>query len=559
MQLKLKESEIVFMELYSDPCALTECIMPENQKASHTWDEKECKCVRIRNYQHGMLNYSYIYANDSRKSPKENFNLKKISGTCFNIAARNLGKSYFLIIDVFLTLIHTIGSESLLASCDDTHLKKIATPVLNLCREHPFFRIFKKSGKIDGIKAQPIEIQTEQGHTLYGRNEKVDDPEPGVQFHSIHASTTWYEEFSYATKKGTEKRIDSVDSLGCIERLSGIPDIRVGSPLGDILYNTDNKKFTCRLPQFVRADWSTQTADEQALKYGGRNSMGYKLNVEAEPTEGAYGKWDMEKIRKCMVMDKRIKYFEIPKKLFEDLDNYPETQWRDLIGERLSKNLILSRLPCKKCIISSDIGTTGSQSEVCIFFLDHDNKWKYEYQISLFHLSIRQQSYVFEWLYYAIGGAFISLDCSNADGAAIRENLKLFKMPTGQRIPVDHLFEFKMQENMVVGVEVDADEKIILDNNRKPIEKELNTKHHAVANLVEIFDKLLVEIPYDEKFLMQFTAYCEIRLAAGKVTWKSSIDEHLLDSWLQFSLAAWATENKNLKKIEKKPRCPGVI
>lgn len=65
--------------------------------------------------------------------------------------------------------------------------------------------------------------------------------------------------------------------------------MRVGSPLGDMLADKNNKKFICHLPQYVRPDWNKKTEEEKISKYGGRFSTAYRLNVEAELLEGAYG------------------------------------------------------------------------------------------------------------------------------------------------------------------------------------------------------------------------------------------------------------------------------
>lgn len=66
----------------------------------------------------------------------------------------------------------------------------------------------------------------------------------------------------------------------------------------------------------------------------------------------------------------------------------------------------------RNIIIASDIGTTGSPSEVGIFFGDENGKWRYEYQISLFKLTTKEQGHVFEWLYrfwdYKKGATFVS-------------------------------------------------------------------------------------------------------------------------------------------------------
>jgi len=130
MYTKMTEKEIRFMECWYDPITLTECLISENIKASHTWSYN-AKCIKVRPYQFAMMNYSYHYGINPNKSDRDNFSYKKVAGTIFNIAARNIGKSYFLLIDAFLTVIHGAGDESCVASCDDTHLKKIGKKSIN--------------------------------------------------------------------------------------------------------------------------------------------------------------------------------------------------------------------------------------------------------------------------------------------------------------------------------------------------------------------------------------------------------------------------------------------
>jgi hypothetical protein len=543
MYAKLSEAEIQFMEMWYSPVAMIECLIPENIKASHTWNEKpETKCIKLRPYQFAMVNYSYLYANNPKLDDKQNFTLKKLAGTLYNIAARNIGKSFLLVIDAFCTMMHGAGDESCVASCDDLKLKKIAAPLVNLCREHPFFSIYKKIGKSEGITTHPsVELSTQHGHVCYGRNEKVDSPEPGLQFHGVHAKTWNYDEASYMSVAGTEKRIDSGSSLGYIERLSGIPDLRIGSPLGEILRDKKNRRLVCRLPQYVREDWTHETQRDQAGQYKGESSIAYKLNVEAEITEGAFSKWDMERIRKhCLKTDIRIKFFEIAKDLFTGLENLSELERQAQINERLSKKLILVRVPSKKTIIASDIGTTGSPSEIGIFFGDTNNRWKYSYQISLFKLTVKEQAYVFKWIYDILGEAFLVLDHTNADGRAITECLI-----KDLKLPAENISDFVMTRNIEVDFQRNAKGEVVKDKTGKPLMKEEYTKSWAIQKLEEMFYNSRVEIPYDEKFLSQFSNHWEKLSPGGRPTWGSSTEEHLVDTFLLFALCAWEKEFKN--------------
>ncbi len=278
----LTTNEIDFICGLHDPICIKESLFPENIKSCHTWVEEDCKLLKIRNYQRSWQNYSWLLCDENTLSKKENFKKKQLAGTCYNIGSRNTGKSFdFLQIDTPINIFLNAGRESCLISATSGFLKKVANPILNIMKEHPFFKLLQKTGKSQGIRGgEDMEIQARHGHTWYGRNEKINDPEPGSKLQGLHYDTLGYEEISYATEKGQEKRVDSGSSLGVIERFSGIPDIKIGSPLGDILYEENNKKFICRLPQYVRNDWDDSRREEMAEKYKSKTSMAYKLNVD---------------------------------------------------------------------------------------------------------------------------------------------------------------------------------------------------------------------------------------------------------------------------------------
>lgn len=939
MHEPLKEEEIEFMEAWYDPIALSECLFPKNHKSPQKWCESpNFECVKTRNYQFVMHDFSSLYADDPKLDPRKNYDIKRVSGTCYNIAARDLGKSFWLWIDVFCYLVRERVGESMLAAPNNEKLKKICDPLLNMCREHPFFEIFKKQGKVDGIKAQPVEISTFAGHTLYGRNENVDDIErAGEAFHSVHAKKRWYEEFcvdgktqihyalkdgtthcttidriinygiykdalfysynfdkkqielkpvtntfkkqvkkadyytltfedfgnrstrylkasrnqpiwtqdgykkvedlkigdlfytqnytkfteiqkqaligtllgdacitrknrncnfslvfvhgkiqedylkykkdcflnlfksfrrdlsniikyqktsyggnvgrlcsdtcvaleefstikkpnlnielinkyispislafwlmddgqlqsnkgktkktkvlkfntqgfkkedqikligvlknkfgiefqlveenrfnkkyfslkldnknslkfielvkdyihptlyykiynncelcdliykkeipnfirldenlefllqevklldikretktwtmydveikdnhnffangilisnSYATKKGQEKGIDSEDSLGCIDRLSGIPDLRAGSPLGDLLKDKSKRTFICRLPQFVRPDWSDSVREIKAKKHKGKYSPSFRLNVEGEILEGAFSKWDMDRIRKnCLKTDKHIKFFEINKEIFQGIEDFQENKESEKeLLERLGNSLPIVKLPSVKKVIASDIGTTGSPSEVGIFFGNKNSDFVYEYQISLFKMTSKEQAFIFNWLYRVLDGAFICVDNSNADGQDIVERLvKEYKVPR------ENISDYNAKSNTNVGWKLDENGKVLKDDKGKPLELEVYTKKWAVQQLETIFYDGKVDIPYDEKFLDQFANHFEKPGSSGRPTWGSSTDEHLVDMFLCFAFCVWDKCWRDTQKLAKNERPIGYI
>jgi hypothetical protein len=523
---KLTDSEIEFMSCWFDPICMIECLTPTNIKAPHVWSEPDCELLKLRPYQFAMVDYSYLYANDDKLSSKENFRNKQGAGYLLNVAARNLGKSLFAVIDAFLTLIHGEGDESCLASFDFAHLKKIATPVANLANYHPFFDLYRKKGKecvrfIGG----GMEIDTTLGHTMYGRNENINSPDPGTAFHSLHVKKNIYDEVSYMSEEGRKKMVDAMSSEGCIERLAGIPDIRLGSPIGKMLRDESKRNWICNMPQYVREDWDEKTKAEKIEEYDGESSPMYKLNVLGEAIEGANSMFDMARIKEnSYTTKKRIKQFDIGKETYFKFD----------------KVLILDKHPAEMSIIASDIGTTGSPSEICIFF-GNQEMLKWRYNISLYMLTTQEQAKVFKWLYDKLENVIISLDCTAGEGRSIADELVILG------VPQDKIVRVMFNSKMVVGFEMNDDQSIKYDDKGNPIHKLERTIDFAVMQLEKVLYHGLVEVPHSEKFLREFANYFSVMTGTSKRFGSTSTD-HLLQSFQCMSIARFQCEFANLNK-----------
>jgi len=866
LQEPLTEKEINFMQAWHDPTAMTECLIPVNMKAPHLWKNEDCELVRIRNYQFAMQNYSHMYADNDTLSRKQNFQNRKKAGDLINIAARNIGKSFLLIIDAFIELMHGNGDESCIASFDHKHLMKVCKPLSLLANFHPFFQIFKRQGK-SGVRftGGGMEVDTMKGHTMYGKNEKVKEPDPGTDFHGLHYRWFGYEEFSYASKKGTEKRVDSGNSEGYIEKISGIPDIRIDSPLGQILAEPKNKNIICRLPQFCvgegskismadfttkniedvnvgdeifsvtenkphrlrsgyvtnkvyngiketvllsngindlfltsdhklltkmskfyrswkswdeldknrhqiyyfknyiniledyykgvflgfletegsfkqhgreksigqkiekealrwllnhldlkyteckdkkdsnfsyfylsvdnnifidsiysdleenkdvqigfiagciygdgcvhfnkktnhrditivqknkvkiiekilnlaeikysrqkricdtnfghfegfqyilhryeiplclpfskkseiyrkltknnslmsiqhrkvfvkkkenkkvydltttcgtfvangflvhncREDWGSDTKQEMIDKYNGESSYGYKLNVKGDIIEGAQGFWDMERLRKACRYGKTgttVKFFEIDKKKYQKLDQI----------------LILDRLPCKQCYVASDIGTTGSPSEIIIVFFDGE-KYNYHYNIALYKLTTHEQAKVFAWIYERLGGAYISLDSTNADGRSIADDLR-----RDTTIPADEIIEVRMNKNLEVDfLKDEVTGKVMKDSNGKPLMREERTIDWAMTRLEKLFfQDEAMRIPTQEKFISTFSDFIVKQVGMKRTYGTLTGNDHLHQSFQCFAIAQFLNEFRQQVAKPRPKRCYGTF
>jgi len=525
MYQNLTNDEIDFILALHDPITIKESLFPENIKAPHLWGEEDCQLVKIRNYQMAWQNYSHMFCDDDRLTKKQNFQKKKDAGICYNIGARNSGKSFdFIQMDCPVNIIISEGRESCLGSATDGFLKKVSNPILNILREHPFFKIFKKTGKSQGIQAgNNIEAQTRHGHTFYGRNEKIGSPEPGTKFQGLHYDTLHYEEISYATEEGEEKRVDSGHRFGIIERFSGIPDIRIGSPLGKILYSKENRKWICRLPQFVRADWDDNRRNYMIEKYNGESSMAYKLNVLGEIIEGAEGFWDIERIKKkCLNKERRIKHFDIDKKKFQNFRSH----------------IILDRLPAEQIYCCADIGAGARPTEIIIVFFNN-KKYQIHYNITLNKLTSREQASIFAYIYEKLGGCFIGLDTTTDYG--IIEYLK----NDYDYVKNEHLFPIDLRKNIDIEFETNEDGRIIRNKAGQPIIKSMIAIDWAMSQLEKLFYEGLIDLPLDNKFFKEFAGFKVLQTGLRKSYGSSTTDDYH-QAFQIFAICRWFNEWRQL-------------
>jgi hypothetical protein len=537
LQVEMTEEELEFMELFHDPTALVENLFPENIKAPHTWDEYECECVYLRPYQFMMQDYSYMIAQNDDLSKKENMRLKKGAGDVLNIACRNVGKTYLgLNINKCINILHASGDEACVASYDDKHVARIAQQITHIYQNHPFFKMYMLKGKDSGVTKKPLQILTKSGHLLQGVNEQIKGNSPGEDFYSLHYKKLSYDEAQMMTDAGTEKRIESTDLEGCVERFFGIPDLRIGSPMGKILKDPKNKRSICRFPMQIYQGWDEKTKEEKIAEYDGEGSLGYKLNVLAELIEGARGFWDIERLRKTALKPKlKVKTFEVTKENFENFRNH----------------LVIERIPCDKVLIGADIGRSSSPSEIIILF-DVGNKYKYVYNISLFKLIGKEQAEVFKWLYDKLDGAFIALDATGGLGDAIADELVI-----EHNIPTEHVIRVEMLKMLDVDFEKDGEGNILVDNKGKEIIKRKRTIDFAMERLESLLYESRVEVPYQEKWLKEFSGFVQLSTPSG-LKYDSTTTDHLHQAWQCVSIAEWIAKYKDLIFSSENDICWGT-
>ena len=539
IKTSLTEKEIEFCEHFYSPCSLIENLIPVNINTPQIWPR--CDTMYVRDYQQTMLNYSYMYADDPKLSKKENFRIKKLVGDCYMIGARGIGKSFMLIIDCVLSIIHNF-KEITVASCSNEKLVKVTNPIASFVDSHKFLKIFHlKDSRKKSVNRDPLEITSEIGCKVYGVNEQSDTSvDAGKEFHGKHSTIRFYEEKSYSSAEGEIKAVDAVDhEIGCIERPSGIPDLCVGSPLGKIIDNPKMKPWIWRLPMMVMQSWDEKMEQDRIEFYKGRNSAQFRLNVLAEVIEGAFGYWDMARLRESSLnMKKQIKFFEIGK------DEYHTFEQR-LIIERMSG--------ATQCFISLDEGYGAAPTEINIIFYD-GKKYKYVYNICLFRLTNIEQEKIIKWIYDKLGTAFIASDCTGGSGTLIE---LLFK----DGVPEDHLHIVKFTENIEVGFEYidnDPEKDILLDRNGNPIMKQEYCMDFAEKELQRLIYTEQLEVPIDEKFLNQFTNRF-VKKVGTKTLYKSKGEDHLYASFLVWAISRFFNEFKILKNKSQAKVCLGIF
>jgi hypothetical protein len=275
----------------------------------------------------------------------------------------------------------------------------------------------------------------------------------------------------------------------------------------------------------VRSDWDEKTKAEKIEEYDGETSPMYKLNVGGEAIEGANSMFDMNRIKEnSYTTKKRVKQFEVGKETFD----------------RFDKILVIDKQPAEMSIIASDIGTTGSPSEVCIFF-GNNELLKWRYNISLFMLTTQEQAKIFKWLFDKVENGIISLDCTSGEGRSIADELEILG------IPKDRIVRCLFNSKIVIGFEINNDGSVKYDNNGNPVYKLERTIDFAVMQLEKILYHGLCEIPHSEKFLREFANYFSVTTGTTKRYGSTSTD-HLLQSFQTMAIARFQFEFASLIK-----------
>lgn len=523
---QLSEEDLTFLELLHDPIALIENIVPAETQSPYKWDEN-IECIQLRTYQLPFLSYEYHILDDPKLSKKENFRRKIKAGQIYIYGGRKIGKSFCTIdLDNLVNMFLNSNMITALASFDEYHLKERAEFACSYVENHPLFKMLHRKGQKSSVSRKPYRIELKNGVKVIGINENITSKEPGKQYHQHHYHRFYYEEQSYESMQGFLKRIDSISELGCIERLSAIPALRKGSPAYNYYYDEKKSAYLIKhLPQFVSPMWDENQKKEAVKGYGGEGSDAYKLNVLGEVIEGAFGRFDIERINKCVNEGIEIVNFEINK------ENY----------HRYNELLIVNQIPGAECnYICADIGDQASPSEIVVIF-KRNKQFYYRYNITLLKLTDEEQANIILHLYKRLGSGFIGIDTTDGTGRAVYR--RLIKI-----VGENNCIAVSFNKNIPIDFQKDEHGYVVFNRKGEPLLIEENTLEWANQQLEYLFYNNLLEIPYDIKLQRELSGYVIVQVGNRKIH-SSSTTDHLLQAFQVFAITRWMTE-----WVEQKPK-----
>lgn len=521
---KITSEELEFMESWSNPICLAESLFSNFDNFT---EFREDKLGEIRLYQYPMLSFeSVIDENMEDLNEKQRFQLRKNVGDIYNFGARKYGKTLCTEkIDVPLSMLNDDGFSCGFSSMDSIHLRGVLDFIKSGIEFHPILNMWLRKP----IRTTPnYKIEAKNGWLLEGVNMNLGSKDPGHQFFQKHFKKLWIEEASFETEKVYEKRTEALSEVGAILRLSGMTNFTRHMPAGKTFYEPDNKNFVINLPQYVNPFWDAEEKRKRIIKYGGEDTLGYKIFVEGEVVEAGVSEFDMDRIRSSYLEKKEIKRFEINK---EDYNRFS----RMIVVEK-PKN-------ADRIFLCADIGESAGTEIIVI--AEVGNKYNYLYNITLYNLIHDEQLEVFKYLIEQLSANVVAVDCGDALGRTLADDFeKLYSK--------DNVVRYAGATKIDVDFEKDERGKVIIRNG-KPVYRQEFMSEWSVVRLKSILYEGRVRLPLDYKFDRQINSVVSKLSGTRRVYLCLSESDHMFDAWRVFSIAQWLKKDFNQTKPMRKP------
>ncbi len=378
-------------------------------------------------------------------------------------------------------------------------------------------------------------VEVEPHHTIFVRRNGCVTWSGNSNFYQKHFTRLYIEERAQETKEVYEARSESTSELGCVVRASGMTNFTRYSPTGLIFYEPKNAPWICNLPQYISPEWNDLKKEKAIKEHQGENSPSYRIYVKGEVVTEGIAVFDPERLRLNYLENKTIKNFELKK---EHYNNFEEI----IIVERL-KN-------AEKVFICADVGESAP-TEIVILF-EVNSRYKYEYNITLYNMTDKEQFNIFQWLARTLEANFIGLDTSEGTGRAIFRRLE-------EVFGKERLTWVSYPEKIPVGFDKDEKGEVKIENG-KPVILEEYVSEWSVKHLQDLFYEIRMALPMDYKLFSQLNSVISTKSGNRTVfDCVSDIENHLFNAFRVFSITQWNNEFNLNKSIPKSKFYKGVV
>jgi hypothetical protein len=526
---QLTDEELLFLEDLYNPVCLAECLFSDYDNLIVMED---VKLAHIRTGQIPLLSHEYQIDMQPDLSEKQNFQLRKGASDVYALGGRLFGKTLVVEKIDFLISVILLGAEKCgFASYDQIHIRGVLEEIINVLDHHPLMRIFEPQVQ----RAPSYRFYFKTGYLLESINMNITGKKPGAQFFQKHLTRLYIEEASFETEHVYQQRRDSISENGCVFRIAGMTNFTKYSPCGRIFYDMSQKGKIVNLPQYVNPKWDEKTKQQAIKDFGGEQSAGYRVFIKGEIVEDGVSVFDMERVRRCYDEKRTTKVFEITKKNFDDYEYY-------VILERPSN--------AEEVYIFADIGESAPTEIGIIFKIG--NKYRYEYNITLYGLTDKEQYKFFRWIAERLDASYIAIDCTDGTGRSIYRSL-------AEVFPLENLVWVAFNEKIPVGFEKHELTGDILMKDGKPIYKEEYVTDWSVKHLKDLLYSDLMDLPIDYKFDQQINSVVSMQSGTRTTYDCVSQHDHMFQAFQVFSIAHWLTEFLGNKSLGKKTFCKTAV
>jgi len=525
---KIKTDDLLMYQTLANPIACGEILFHDFDSLG-LWDKE--KYGKIRVYQYPMLAYDSLFLYDPKLSPEENFVIKNGLAESYNEGGRLTGKSMIsVVMDSLVAIFSKTFIWGAISSYDALHVRSVLEKIIHALDNHAIMKQLNSHS----LRSPTYKINVANGILLESVNMNIAGKNPGGQFFGKHVDKHWMEESSFLTAEVSNKMFMAQAESGCVNRFSGMTTFSKQSPIGKIFFDLKNANKITNLPSYVNNSWNDKKEEDSIIEFGGRESMGYKVQIEGKVVEDSNSVYDIERIRSCYKKDVDIKLFEITK------DNFYKFQ-EILVIEKM--------INADKVFITADIGEGSAPTEIAIIFQVKD-KYKYTYNISATRLSGDEQYELFKFIIIAVQATVAGLDTTSGMGKALASRLS-------KDFP-DNIVWVSFNEKIKIDFEKDEKGNFIIDSKGEYQYKEEYITDWSIQRIKHLFYNQKMECLTDYKLDLQFGGIVSTR-SGTRTVYASKVANHLHQAFQVFAVVEWQVEFANIKPVQRKKPGFGVF